>query len=405
MPLGIPLSTLPGGHPGSAGYRPPPPPRNPQGPNYYPMPPLATDTVGGSIHGSAGDTGYGVPMPPGYSTLPGGHPGSVGYGYQYHPTVGWTPSPLPGGHPGSAGYTPPPAPGASAADIAAQAQYAAYQKSIQDQLAALGAGNDYNQQFYASQQALEQANTLSNQNYLQQGSGYDHALLDQDRYRTIDLGQERLGNLSASELADYNRNVANLDPLRGYIKQGYTNQLASNQLSHDTNYRTTSSDAIARGAIGSNGVNTNLGEIDTSLTNANNDASLTRDQGLTALQQHQADLDSAHKSALADEATQGKFIDSLAKDFGVRGEQIDAALKHGLEQLGYDGAKAQAALANAAAGSSSQAAAQAAALAQQAIALGLQNPAPPNTHPYNPVHAWHPPPPPHPHPTPLHGPH
>lgn len=284
----------------------------------------------------------------------------------------------------------------------ALAQQQAAGKSYADQLRAQIAAQltGINTSLSASQAAnlrqagLIQDNDQLQQGYLKAGNSQDIALINNAQGRNVDLARAYAAQQQGLDQGDYDRNVGNLDTLRGFVNTGYGNGMTAAQnswantrqqanLSSTNATRATNSDANARGAYGSNGVIQNLTGIADQLgisykqagdqydaTKA--DLGLTRDKGLNDIDQKKGDLDSGLARSNADFAHQNAVYDSLAEQYGIQRDQAKTALERGLQNLGMDSASALNAIAQANASSSVAAQAQAAALMNQATQLGLQ---------------------------------
>lgn len=410
MPLGVPVFSQ-----GSGGGAPPKPPRSGNG-GYGPhgtppasQPPLSNGGMGPLGGGATGRAPSTTPAPPpAWGSRPGwGAPqpydsGDRANNWNGIPVPGATTSPLytdryqfEANAPGGSAYTE------HQAALNASALAAQLQQQYGNQQSALDAN-------YATQAGLLGGQYDVNQRNMSDQAGYDQARLDQQRYRDVD-SQGQYNNtiadlqrqLSGVNAADINARQGfadrGYDTTKNYIsqRQGFADQgigeergyigslrgfndtgqrigLDQNQLAYDRNSRVTSSDAAARGAIGSHGYEGNMGELSRQLGLSNDSTRLSHDQTSRGLdnrsstselgyQQNTAGLqnESANNDLTHDTTTQGlataaaqnklsqqqqeavntrnqQMIDSLAKEYGIRGDQAAAALKAGTNKLGLD---------------------------------------------------------------------
>ena len=168
-----------------------------------------------------------------------------------------------------------------------------------------GAQSDQLMQQYLNGLGMAEGLYGLNADYRNAMANNDLAKLAQQQYRDIDLGKER--------------NAANL----GFAQRGFDIDSRGNLLNRDMKYRSNESEAAAAGSITSGGFQqTNrdiLGQY-----------GIAQDTTQLALDKTTADLNLDNKA-----------IDSLAKEYGVRKDDVLTTLKFGITQLGLDWTQAQ----------------------------------------------------------------
>jgi len=165
--------------------------------------------------------------------------------------------------------------------------------------------------------ALQQMLLQQRMAELQYGGGGSNtaaarAQLAEQQYRNVDLARLRNENSWTQAQADRNN-------LAGYYNQ--QRDLAAKQYVLGRN--TATSDATSRGAVLSNG----LGDAYNAVTNQRDDAiSLANRRDQESLAQF--------NSQATDHDIQNKYLDSLAREYGISRSQIGAGVGRGLQALG-----------------------------------------------------------------------
>jgi hypothetical protein len=207
------------------------------------------------------------------------------------------------------------------------------------QIAALGGQRTIAEQYYGSQRGL-----------LREDSALDQRRLAGDMYRTVGLGRDEANSrMRAAEDAyaraarSYGNETAYIGQQRGFAGTGRDLALQFYDATKRTADQGAQSQATAKNAYMAPKLGRDYQQNTDSWTYNSGNANLQYGQtiaGLDAAQSRQ-DLqrDASDSQNRTDRETYTRtrsYLDSMAQDYGLRGQQMDVALRRGLAGLGYD---------------------------------------------------------------------
>lgn len=237
---------------------------------------------------------------------------------------------------------------------------------------------------------------------LQAQAGFDQQYLGNDQFRlqadqglwaaknanigaNWDIATRRYNDQAAQNVDRWKLSGQTFDNNATGIKSRYQSAMDAAGLSYDRTNRQVLSDNTARGATFSQGFGATNQETQRLFDNTSSDATRTRDVALTGNQigydTNKSDLrasDAANARTFdsdaastnlagAQQVREKDYMDALGRDYGVKGAQIQDALKRGIDKLNLDYGATVAQLANLKAQGTANSLAQASALAYQLL--------------------------------------
>jgi hypothetical protein len=331
-------------------------------------------------------------------TLGGPNSGSKGAS---GPGKGGYPTGIPATRPASPNPT-----GASAPDAMQPQSIDPYVQWAQGQQQIIGAQQSNYNSGLDLQGAQAYGNYGQNVGQLQANQGFDLRYLGNDQTRLNadqalwaakntsigaqwDLAQRRFNDQAAQNQDRWKLAGQTFDNNATGIKSRYQSAMEAAGLSYDRTNRQVLSDNTARGATLTQGFRDTNSETQRGYDYSKGDATRTRDVSLTgnqigydatqsdlrasdAANRRTSDADAAATNLAGQQQLREKdYMDALGNDYGVKGDQINDALKRGISKLNMDYAGTVAQLANLRAQGSAQALAQASALEYQLLNASL----------------------------------